>query len=774
MSKNYLITPTFHGRTNNTLSPILKNVYYNNQQIKSPKKNYKQNLRQSDNNELDETIFLNSDYDLDDTILLNNDDELHELHEEIKQYSNDDYENIIDNNIQIDTDEIKNNKFILANQSFLEILTNLNIQVDKNQEILYGDQIRKFLSKNDEKMFKEELAIVISNYRCANDTLNMLSKNINNLDNKNLKELVSNEFYNINVLKNVQCLIENTYYTSPFSNIFTVDERKRLHISNIIIISEATAYSRAYLAKYNKELNIVIKESLEYYNNFTLAHEAFVGLYAINSLRAIIPNFMYTYGLMAENKFINRKFPQYVKTISYLTLNDDDDKAAYKKLHLVVESIDKSVSLDDFIMKIDVNFNIFINVFMQILYALENAQHLIDFTHYDLHSGNILISKKTGLSNEILYQRANGENRYVSGNYLATIIDFGFTHVKVDNKDYGINRNYYSGNKNALHPLFDIYKLLGFISYNYLTYNSKPEIEKFNLFLEKVWQIFTPDIPWKTLVTEQRELRYNYVKNIDKNPYLMSVFVEQVEDILEENFSINFTKKISDNILYCNNTNCKNNDEILEYENLKINNTSFTDIISVYDYYHYASNDITVLEFVIHYVTTDYFKSSFKNEFNKFNKLLDNLYDNLIKASNLLKVNSMNVINIKYKNTATNIANGVYTIIEILHYINQINFDIKILNFYVVKVFDIIDDNTIKHQYNEFIKSYYQNYNNILTDLNIFKEDTIILIKNNLPEIITKITNKDFILDNNDDDDAYLFLKDNLSLLIKIVTIDKL
>jgi len=77
-----------------------------------------------------------------------------------------------------------------------------------------------------------------------------------------------------------------------------------------------------------------------------------------------------------------------------------------------------------------------INVMILVLYALQEAQDKMDFTHYDLHAKNILVVK---LAEEreynIIYK---GENIKIITSVVPHIIDYGRSHI---NPDTAINEN---------------------------------------------------------------------------------------------------------------------------------------------------------------------------------------------------------------------------------------------------------------------------------------------------------------------------------------------
>lgn len=92
-------------------------------------------------------------------------------------------------------------------------------------------------------------------------------------------------------------------------------------------------------------------------------------------------------------------------------------------------------SLDKYISKYE--FKITINLIKQVIMALSISQKYINFTHYDLHSDNILI-KKVNPNSVYLYVLDEDNQFYVPTNGLcAVIIDYGYSYTKNSNGVYG-------------------------------------------------------------------------------------------------------------------------------------------------------------------------------------------------------------------------------------------------------------------------------------------------------------------------------------------------
>jgi hypothetical protein len=177
-----------------------------------------------------------------------------------------------------------------------------------------------------------------------------------------------------------------------------------------------------------------------------ILHEYFVGAFGTNFLRGDIPNFSFVMGVFQCS-------PPYISDRKVLTYcqNDNSNNQVYNVLY---ENITDSMSLGDFIIK-GCSYKDYLNVITQIVLALNLANKKIDYTHYDMHTENVLIKR---LPHEIYIPYPEG---YLKTKYLAIIIDLGRNHIKYQGVNYGFSlvnggifpdRSYY---------MYDIYKILG-------------------------------------------------------------------------------------------------------------------------------------------------------------------------------------------------------------------------------------------------------------------------------------------------------------------------
>jgi hypothetical protein len=206
-----------------------------------------------------------------------------------------------------------------------------------------------------------------------------------------------------------------------------------------------------------------------------MTHEYFVGLQT-NKLRSQIPNFAYVLGsfecsppwldstgwktLNATSDSIQKAgLTKDRRTYAYCSSINPNDRVKY----LIYENVQNSVSFEDFVKTCTLEQ--YLNVLTQVVFAIGMAADQVGFTHYDLHGENVLV-KKLDEPITIAYDTPVGK-RYVTTMFVATIIDFGRSHVEVDvdmtgKKHYGYQMIDFGLWPNKTFPMFDIFKILGF------------------------------------------------------------------------------------------------------------------------------------------------------------------------------------------------------------------------------------------------------------------------------------------------------------------------
>ena len=132
--------------------------------------------------------------------------------------------------------------------------------------------------------------------------------------------------------------------------------------------------------------------------------------------------------------------PHFCKGIGVITCDIEPDlksknpfkiKSKYpiEKEVLLCEYIDKSAKFSNYIMSSRISENVLFSIIKQVLLAIQIAQTETQFTHYDLHSDNIMV-KKCHEDLVFLY-KLDDETQFCvpSLGYYPIIIDYGFSYI---------------------------------------------------------------------------------------------------------------------------------------------------------------------------------------------------------------------------------------------------------------------------------------------------------------------------------------------------------
>nr|QBK84867.1 MAG: hypothetical protein LCDPAC02_00660 [Pithovirus LCDPAC02] len=182
--------------------------------------------------------------------------------------------------------------------------------------------------------------------------------------------------------------------------------------------------------KTNNQLKIFIKEfiienELSYYKSL---REIIIGN-KISELENEIPGFVFTFLHYEEyniREMINNKYTKNV----YI-----DDKNKYKNILLFTEYVgDKS--FENILENIE-EYDI-INIYLQVVLSLNAINQYYNFSHNDLHLGNIIIMELEEpkiLTYKVLLNDKKVKINLKVDKYLTKIIDFGFSSIKYKYKN---------------------------------------------------------------------------------------------------------------------------------------------------------------------------------------------------------------------------------------------------------------------------------------------------------------------------------------------------
>lgn len=263
-------------------------------------------------------------------------------------------------------------------------------------------------------------------------------------------KLIEDNFQYYSLMESILCFIQLFLYTyEPISKnqIPYINEKMRKMIQNDKKKGKSGVSGEVFLSKIFNLFNIIIKTPKNIDSFTDILHEYIIGIYAINKLRILCPNFCYTFAIYNNNINLGNR-------IIIENINGDQLSEYLKSI------VDKPITQN---LK-----NEFLKIFIQIILALEIAQESALFAHYDLHADNILLRR---LDNDINLKYNIFNKEYILKNIdvIATIIDFG--HSSAYTNEGIIGKGFYNsypiyGMYNFYIPGVDLFKLFTFIMIN--------------------------------------------------------------------------------------------------------------------------------------------------------------------------------------------------------------------------------------------------------------------------------------------------------------------
>ena len=134
--------------------------------------------------------------------------------------------------------------------------------------------------------------------------------------------------------------------------------------------------------------------------------------------------------------------------------------------YLFLENVRDSRSIKQWIASQEVTAEDLVEVLYQILSALAAAGEKFEYTHHDLHLENVLIRKFLELITYCTFSVPGGGCLY-RGQYLAQIIDFGYSRIAQKASDRKPPRLWHKDSSSSLidkfYPMADVYRLVGFL-----------------------------------------------------------------------------------------------------------------------------------------------------------------------------------------------------------------------------------------------------------------------------------------------------------------------
>lgn len=444
--------------------------------------------------------------------------------------------------------------------------------------IRYTNETRSITSSPDgQKKIQEwrnkirelEERYVLSSQVCSLNKLNYDLDHLPDVNYLELKDLISNKFYDPVVMKDILCLSNSLFFMQP-NQIGAVSPNQRIHnwLQDLKQIGAESVEGYAIKASFDKAKDIFVLKAPRS-ERTDLLHELVVGL-KLNQVRSYVPNFAYVFGgfQCTPPGIYNKEVFSWCNT------------QRFEIKYIMYENIQPSISLSEYIK--GCTFEQWLGAYLQILYALMVADELVDFTHYDLHTENVLLRKLDRIV-DIPYTIEDNSTVYINTNVIATIIDYGFSHVKLDSMGVGIvNLLDYAVFPGRSFPIYDAYKLLMMSIKDMARYQRSDLINK----AERIFRFFNNSEPLQQVLDQQWNGRYFTPYNNKTKRFKLRDLGELIRTRIPEYRSIVSANPRQSRVLGCTGTDvCLTEGETVSIlglnKQLKVNTVfEFYDLVS--------------------------------------------------------------------------------------------------------------------------------------------------------------------------------------------------
>jgi hypothetical protein len=273
--------------------------------------------------------------------------------------------------------------------------------------------------------------------------------NIININYMRLSNYLKDNFESYEVMNAVECIFTSIIkHNSNIKDdgIYNLNDTIQKWFTNMVKFGAASVEGSVFSINIGNVSDLFITKLGTPGSDSNLLHEYVVG-HKLNELRKYIPTFMYTYGIF-KCPYPNIDFKNEITGLCN-NKGNNGDKVAYA----IFERI-KGKDLADIVANL--TFVEYLEILIQISMSLQLAYDKFKFTHYDLHAGNITV-------------RLLPTKRWVNYPWgriytdkIPVIIDYGFSHIKIDSVTYSKTGYENSGIVKKPNIAYDLFKIIGF------------------------------------------------------------------------------------------------------------------------------------------------------------------------------------------------------------------------------------------------------------------------------------------------------------------------
>jgi hypothetical protein len=391
---------------------------------------------------------------------------------------------------------------------------------------------------------------------CSERMKRYILKNSERIDYQKLSELVRDQFYNIDVMKTMSCLV------------YSLLNNERDYLDHLKLIDKLESDPEELIILFTNFFSGKNRLLTFKYDGEDTLEEGMTGLLALNSLREKIPTFSWIYGYTKCN------MPAMIDDEIITVCRKEAKFGRGDYIGLISEYIPGGMTINDWVVKPSTNIKDLLSVLLTIFVSLRYANTKFEFVHWDLHTKNVMLRPLNG---EYYIKVPDMEYYVWVGSNLATIIDYGFSTYKKNNRvftaslrpDLGINPYAsVSSFNDAFKLLNGIYLLLKNEYKNAQKFSSSNSsrgnntLEKLNV-IETILSQITGVSNTSDLFTLMREMGQNYsiFSNVDSNESVDKYVKITFEDLINLIIKLDLTDSIytnvrPKNVLFCSDKNC--------------------------------------------------------------------------------------------------------------------------------------------------------------------------------------------------------------------------
>ena len=304
------------------------------------------------------------------------------------------------------------------------------------------------------------------------------------IDSDILESVLSTEdALNASIHDNLSCAVDAIIYDGKLPGRFTPSQTERVRnwFPSIQQIGKESVEGYALKTSFTTDTNLFIMKAPRNPKNDELVHEALIGFYALNKLRRILPNYMYVYG------YVKCSPPVIIDKEVTTWCSSSNPAVSY----LIAENIRDAVPIGDFITDPNTTSLDVLVVFYQIMNALNLAYKSYGYTHYDLHYGNIMVRKYPKIVAIPYFGVETKIIGYLASQYVPYLIDYGYSRITIGGVGFGkIGLESYGVEGTSAFPMFDTYKLIGFLGEALYTKPRTSNYANISILLEQLFSFF--------------------------------------------------------------------------------------------------------------------------------------------------------------------------------------------------------------------------------------------------------------------------------------------